>query len=349
MTAPMTSMDRVMTALGHGEPDRVPVFLLVTMHGARELGLTIREYFSRPGNVVEGQLRMRSRYGHDCLYAITYAAAEYEAFGGAALFSDDGPPNSGAPVIRRREDIFALEPPEIAADRGLQAGLEIVRGLAEAARGEVPVIGSAVSPFSIPVMLMGYEAYLDLLHDDAEGFERLMAVTTRFAVSWANAQFAAGATACGYFDPLSATDQIEESLWRRTGLPVAQRTLAQFAGPGALHLASGRALGRLDSYATIGAAALGVSRFDDLAELKRRCAGRLSLMGNLDGIRLARWTPAEVEDEVRRCVAAAAPGGGYVLADHHGEIPFQVPEETLHALMDAARRWGTYPIRATRD
>ena len=69
MSASMTSMDRVMTALSHEEPDRVPVFLMLTMHGARELGVSIREYFARAEHVVEGQLRMHRKYGHDCLYA----------------------------------------------------------------------------------------------------------------------------------------------------------------------------------------------------------------------------------------------------------------------------------------
>ena len=34
-----TSMERVLTTLGHREPDRVPLFLLLSLHGARELGL----------------------------------------------------------------------------------------------------------------------------------------------------------------------------------------------------------------------------------------------------------------------------------------------------------------------
>jgi len=37
----MTSMERVLTTLSHKEPDRVPLFLLATMHGAKELGLSI--------------------------------------------------------------------------------------------------------------------------------------------------------------------------------------------------------------------------------------------------------------------------------------------------------------------
>ena len=57
-TTPMNSMQRVLTALGQQEPDRVPLVLLTTMHGAKELGLSIEEYFSRAENVIEGQMRL---------------------------------------------------------------------------------------------------------------------------------------------------------------------------------------------------------------------------------------------------------------------------------------------------
>ncbi len=40
----MTPMERVSAVLSSREPDRVPFFLLVTMHGAKELGMSIGEY-----------------------------------------------------------------------------------------------------------------------------------------------------------------------------------------------------------------------------------------------------------------------------------------------------------------
>lgn len=100
----MTSLQRVLTTLGHEEPDRVPLFLLVTMHGARELGLSIEEYFSRGENVIEGQLRMRERYRHDCLYTFFYAPIEIESMGGKVLFRDAG--------LRMLEPLSS-KPPEI--------------------------------------------------------------------------------------------------------------------------------------------------------------------------------------------------------------------------------------------
>ncbi|MDO9121648.1 MAG: uroporphyrinogen decarboxylase family protein, partial [Anaerolineaceae bacterium] len=64
----MTSLERVLTTLSFKEPDRVPFFLLLTMHGAKELGLSIQDYFSKSENVVEGQLRLREKYKHDCCF-----------------------------------------------------------------------------------------------------------------------------------------------------------------------------------------------------------------------------------------------------------------------------------------
>jgi len=96
----ITSMQRTLTTLGHKEPDRVPFFLLVTLHGAKELGLSIKEYFSRAENVVEGQLRLRRKYGHDCICSFFYAPIEVEAWGSDVIYHDEGPPNSGAPFIR---------------------------------------------------------------------------------------------------------------------------------------------------------------------------------------------------------------------------------------------------------
>ena len=68
-------------------------------------------------------------------------------------------------------------------------------------------------------------------------------------------------------------------------------------------------------------------------------AGKLTLLGNLNGVTMRRWTAEQAEAEVKAAIAAAAPGGGFILADNHGEIPFQVPDEVLHAI-GAARAAG---------
>lgn len=340
----MTSMQRVLTTLGHREPDQVPVFLLTTMHGAQELGLSIQDYFSRAENVVEGQMRLLAKYRSDCLYPFYYAAVEHEAFGGDTIFIEDGPPNAGAPVIRGDKDIDRLSPPRVAKSPGLVRGLETIRQLKERVGDTVPIIGAVISPFSLPIMQMGFAAYLDLIHDQPERFARLMAVNQAFCVEWANAQLAAGATAIGYDDPFSSTTNIPRKLYLQTGYLIARQTLGKINGPVVIHLASGRGLPIAEDIIASGTVAVGVSALEDLAQWKSAVQGRVTLLGNLNGVTMRRWTPAQAEAEVKQVIAKAGRGGGFILADNHGEIPWQVPDEVLLAIREAVDRWGRYPL-----
>jgi uroporphyrinogen decarboxylase len=339
----MTSLERVLKTLGHQEPDRVPWFLLATLHGAKELGMSIREYFSRAENVVEGQLRLRAKYRHDCLYPFFYAALEMEAWGSPSIFFDDGPPNAGEPIIRKPEDILALQVPALTQDPCARV-LKAIALLKERVGNDAPIVGVVMSPFSLPVMQMGYEKYIELLYTQPALFERLMQINEEFCVAWANAQLQAGATAICYFDPVSSTTNTPREQYLTTGFRVARRTLPRILGPTATHLASGRALPIIPDVAQTGTAIIGVSALEDLGALKAACRGKLSVLGNLNGIEMRRWTAAQTEAIVKQAIAQGGPGGGFILSDNHGEIPWQVPDEVLYAISDAVQRWGHYPL-----
>jgi uroporphyrinogen decarboxylase len=67
-------------------------------------------------------------------------------------------------------------------------------------------------------------------------------------------------------------------------------------------------------------------------------------MGNLNGIEMRRWSVEQAENHVKDLIAKAGAGGGFILSDNHGEIPFQVPDEVLMAISDSVHRWGKYPL-----
>ena len=340
----MTSMERVMAALSLKEPDRVPWFPLLTTTGARELGLTIKEYFSKGVNVAEGQLRMRAKYGHDCLYAFFYASAEVEAWGGETTYSDDGPPNCGIPPLSSSEEILSLHPPLVRESPSLLKTLDAI-GIMKADIGdEVPILSVVISPFSLPAMQMGLESYIELLCERPELFARLMEINEEFAVEWARAQIEAGSTAIIYFDPISSPTIIPRELYLKTGFPVARRTISKIGGTAAMHFASGRCIPILEDVLKTGVGALSAGCEEDLGELKRLAAGKIALVGNFNGLEMRRWSPTRAEEEVKKVLAVAAPGGGFILSDSHGEIPWLVTDEVLHATGEAVRKWGSYPL-----
>ncbi len=343
----MTSMQRVLTTLGHREPDRVPLFLLATTHGARELGLSIEEYFAKADHVVEGQLRLRAKFGHDCLYSFFYAPLEVEAWGGEVIYAPDGPPNSGAPFIANADIIPTLKVPRVQDTPCLTKVLRATSALKARVGDECPIIGVVMSPFSVPVMQMGFAPYLDLLLERPALAEKLLRLNEEFCVAFANAQLEAGATAICYFDPVSSSSIVPRDLYLRTGFLAAKRTIARIKGATAAHLASGRVLPTLTDIAATGVAVVGTSCLEDLAEVKAACAGKITVLGNLNGIEMRHWSLAETECQVRQAIAKGGPGGGFILSDNHGEIPWQVPEETLLAIAEGARRWGAYPLSKT--
>ena len=340
----MTSLQRVLTTLGHQEPDRVPFFLLATMHGAKELGVSIKDYFSKAENVVEGQLRLHAKYRHDCIINFFYAPLEVEAWGGEVIYCDDGPPNSGEPFIRHYQDIKNLEPPQVEKTPCLNKVLRSAQMFREKMGDDAPIIGVVMSPFSLPVMQMGFDKYIELMYERPDLFDNLMKINEEFCVQWANAQLKAGSTAVCYFDPVSSTTISTPEMYLKTGFKVAKRTIARIKGPTATHMASGRCMPIIGDIAKTGTAIVGVSGLENLKELKAACRNKLSVLGNLNGIEMRRWSPKQAEEEVKKAISQAGIGGGFILSDNHGEIPWQVPDDVLMAISEAVRKWGQYPL-----
>ena len=147
MKTVMTSMERVLAALSHQEPDRVPLLLLFSLYGARELNMPVKDYFSDAELVIKTQLALQQKYHSDCLYTFSYAAIETEAFGGEVLFVEDGPPNAGAPLISSVDAISSLTRPELGNSPGLQRILTVTRGLKQAVGDSIPIIWVVMSPY----------------------------------------------------------------------------------------------------------------------------------------------------------------------------------------------------------
>lgn len=80
------------------------------------------------------------------------------------------------------------------------------------------------------------------------------------------------------------------------------------------------------------------------AALKRDFGARLTFHGGVDIQEVLPFgTPQAVEAEVRRRVGAFGPGGGYILAPAHN-VQADVPPANVVAMCRAAQRHGRYPL-----
>jgi len=80
----------------------------------------------------------------------------------------------------------------------------------------------------------------------------------------------------------------------------------------------------------------------DLKKVKERFGDKLVLKGNVNTFQaMLGGTPQEVEEEALRCIEAAAPGGGFILATGD-QCPRDTPDENIFALIETARKYGQY-------
>lgn len=341
----MTSMQRVLTTLGHEEPDRVPLFLLLTTHGSNELNMSIEQYYTKPENIAQAQIKMRERYGNDCYYNFYYASLELEAWGGSTTFYENGSPNASELLINDIEDITSLEVPDVWNSPSLSKPLKSTEMIKEYAGEDVPIIGVVMSPFSLPIMQIGFDKYFDIMYEREDLFDELIKKNSQFCVDWGNAQLEAGATAICYFDPVSSSTIIPKEKYKETGYNIGKKIISELNGPVAIHMASGKSLPIIPDVTNTGVSAICTSVTEDLAEVKAACDGKISIIGNLNGIEMRNWTPEIAEAKVKEAIGKAAVGGGYILSDNHGEIPYQVPDEILMAISKAVQKYGKYPIQ----
>ena len=81
----------------------------------------------------------------------------------------------------------------------------------------------------------------------------------------------------------------------------------------------------------------------DMAQVKRDYGDRLCFLGAIDIKQALQADAARVEAEVRERISVLGPGGGYVLAPANHLQP-DVPPGNVVALFQAARKHGEYPL-----
>lgn len=81
----------------------------------------------------------------------------------------------------------------------------------------------------------------------------------------------------------------------------------------------------------------------DVIDLKERFGDKLAFIGNID-VRTLALTPQKIEEEVRRKIAVAAQGGGYIIGSDHS-VPYNVSYENYTFFLNLVRKYGNYPLR----
>lgn len=341
----MTGMERLSAAINGTLADRIPVFCNLLDQGAKELGLSLEEYYSSGEHVAEAQLRMRAKYGYDCLWSLFYVGKEAELLGcRKMIYAKDGPPNVGEMIIRKYDDISRLQvPDDISSHPAFAEELKCLRILKAETGGKYPVCAYLTASMTMPALLMGMEKWMQLLmlgpHDLRD---ELLAKCSDFFRKQIAAYRAAGANVLVYSNPFGSTDFIPRKFFNDLSLPWMERDLGPGGTAGVVYYCgSARFNNVIDTVIRrLGIGVFYLSPMDDVTEGKRLVAGRGLTCGVINDIMLMEWSREEIRAEVKRIIEAGKPGGKFLFGTL--VMPYNIPEENIRTMLEAAYEYGRF-------
>jgi uroporphyrinogen decarboxylase len=378
MTKAMTSRERVLTALHHQEPDRVPMALwgsYYTLHDQtyfnllKHLGLVdpvppLRRYMAHNGNYLDD--RVLDRLGTDIRY-VWLGFTDLSSARPDTMVDAWGvewkrmPPNIyavGQPLAGASiKDVEAYPYPDperyIRLDelRNRLALLKKTRTHAIAARAV-----NSYGPFEQASLMRGREQFLVDLLLNPELAQLLVCRITDVIVRLTEIYLDVagkdidiieipgddyGGSDNLLFSP-QVFDKILKPALERIIRPIKEYRkdlFVAFHSDGAIM----KLLGRFTD--------LGIDLFhpleplpaNDMDAIKAQFGGLLSFMGAIDVRKAMPGSIADVEAEVKRCIHILAPGGGYILAPAN-HVQTDVPPENVVALYRFGQRYGCYPL-----
>lgn len=316
----MNPRERVLAALAHRTPDRVPRCEVWIDALIDELG---------QGDAAAAYVQS----GQDWVMLPSRTPAESQAWRTGTdewgRVWQDGVYVTG--LVDTEADLVRYSPPVSYAVRFFDAGE--ARSVRQRYPEHCLIFGTHIGPFMAAYMAMGFERFFFRLIDDPAFVRRLLNQRTEWCIAMFQAAVRLGAEVLVVGDDAGHKQgpMISPEMWREFIFPQHRRIVQAMPVPVIWH-SDGNVASLLPMAVEAGFA--GIHGLEpaagmDLAAIKTQFGHKLALIGNVDVQVLCSDDLAAVRKEVERCLAQGMPGGGYMLSSCN----------SIFAGMNAAAVW----------
>lgn len=348
MSADMKPLERVLTAIKRGEPDRVPIFELMI-----------------DPNVIQGILPGASYpdlvevLDIDCVVSPTpssmYGKEILEENDGLPVFKTEwgdirGTTAELVPIpiaypLKSRKDWekYQIPNPE------KPGRFETLKALVKRFKGQRAIGCHLHDSFNYPSYLFGLSNLMMNLIDDPGWMHEVVDACNQHCVRMVQLAIETGADFIVFGDDVGG----------KSGPLISPNHYAEFFLPGLANVTraahekgafvikhtDGNVYKLLDMFAEVGIDAFHPSDPSagmDIFEVKQKYAKRFTVVGSVDvGDPLSHWPVSQLVEEIRRRIVQLAPGGGWIIASSN-TIHSSVRPENYHALVTAIQTYGCY-------
>ncbi len=343
----MTPKERA-EALSRGEEvDRIPCVPDMGVTMAPYINCNLIEFYHSADKMVELELALYERLGHDSVGISANLRGVAEAMGAKMTYPDNAILLLKEPAVKSPDQIESLKPADPEKDGNLPVCIEALRRVQEKLGKEVDVGLDLAGPFSTAASILGTENLLKWMIKYPEKIHTLLEIITESNNRLAEKAAEIGAS-LGFSDPLSSTSLISEKQFREFSAPYIKSTadkMKELTGNSiAIHIC-GKSRDIWEAVVETGVESFSIDNVEDIGELKETVGEHIAISGNIEPVdALKDGSQLDVLESARKCLLKAHDSkNGYVLGSGC-QIPLYTPMENIDMMMMAARTYGKWPI-----
>ena len=343
----VTSLERVLTAVRHKEPDRVPVVPILSGAARQISGLLYSEHALDADKAAQVFIDGWEFVGGDMVVLMLDLSLEAADFKQKVVYPENATPRPDYdhPVIRDVDDYDRIPAFDLSQAPRMSEFVRLCRIMVKKVGLKAITTGFVFGPLGVLGMMRGAEKLLKDCILYPKKVQKACEIITGVLIEYVQAQSDTGI-------PAIAIDSLFAS---KTGL--AKNIWEEIEGPFVGEIARAiRDKGRMVGFHNCGHSPYFDSQIrfmepdfvsfahlpddcSDRLELKRRYGDQVTLIGYIETPLLAHGTPTQVMDECKRQIDDFAPGGGYVLAPGC-EYPPDISLTNAIAMVKAAEKYS---------
>jgi uroporphyrinogen decarboxylase len=341
-----TPSDRIRSAIELEKCDRVPVMPQITYACAKLIKVNFLEAMTDPNKMAKALVAGYREIGYDGVYAGWESSFNLmaEAMGCRMRIPEDGVPSIEDNIVKEASDIDKVKIPDPRKDGRLPIHLQATKIIKKAVDEKAPIFSYVPGPLTLSGILRKTDALMMDLIKNTKLVHALNKLSLEASKDYALAKIESGADIIVAGDPTASTTMISPKMFGEFALPYLKELFTCISKAGAvpsLHIC-GQTTPILEKMVETGAKILELDYQVELKEAKNRIGSKVCIQGNVNPTgALLHGSTADVLAESKRCIGAAAAGGGYILSTGC-EVPYEAKLENVKALVKAAKEYGRY-------
>jgi uroporphyrinogen decarboxylase len=338
----MTSAERIGAAISGRFADRRAWTATLSLYGAKLRGTPPERYYRDPRLYAEGQFAVAERFGTDLIFGPFALTLEAEAYGAELSWTAKAPPNVSKPI--ERAAAADLEPAEPGGSAGLAYLVEGVRALATGFAGARPVAGVITAPIDLPALILGIDAWMDILLFDPTFAASLLDLAIEHFARLSRAYFEAGAAFVATPAVFANPRILNAALVEKLTLPALSRAFGAAGGPVYLHHGASPMQGIIHLYRGLpNLAGFVVDERDSFSAIREIIGPEPLLLGGYTGPLMQGRSPAFLGELARRVLEDRKADPRFILASTAADVPWDTPEANIDVIASAIEASAGHP------